>query len=254
MARETISARLRGKLVPAQYLPAHQLLLDLWPKEKDQKGQDMPFDPLKLEGRRAPIAELFVGRGLDPDAHSVFRKYAPGQSRSDVSRNGCITLSNGAGTHQNSDLNSSLVGTLSSSYIQHMHTLHPFLNLGKFRAMTERFIQEFTNNASTRSPIIIQRSISNAIVLLVLAIGEVCAQRGNPHDSPSVDTPGVAYFVCARKILGHQHGGHTVEHAQAMILASLYLNLFARVMEGWDYINNACRIIYLIIKTYLSHE
>jgi hypothetical protein len=242
----TTFAIFRGGPIPTHYLPAHQLL-DIW---KNQKGQDISIDPLAPERKRPPIADQFVERGLELDARLVSRE-------SDVSPWGYIILSNGAETYQNSGLDSFLVETLSSSYIQHMHTLHPFLNLGEFRAMTERFIQEcrcdteVTNNASTRSPIVIERSISNAIVLLALAIGEVCAQRGSPHDSPSVD-PGMVFFMCASKILGNQHGGHTVEHAQAMILASLYLNQFARVIEGWNWISDACRVVYLIIKTYLS--
>jgi hypothetical protein len=224
---------------------------------------------LKSERERSPIADLLVEHGLSLDAYSVSGKPAtmeiPGQSQSNV---GWITLSNEAGTYQNSDLNSSSVETLSSSYIKHMHTLHPFLNLERFWDMTKSFMQECrldteaTDNASTRSRIVIQRTISNAVVLLVLAIGEVCAQRGNPsasnktghssgysHDSPSVGLPGMVYFDCACQILGNQHGGQTVEHAQAMILASLYLNQFARVMEGWNWINCACRVVLLIIKT-----
>ena len=130
----------------------------------------------------------------------------------------------------------------------------------------------------------IERSLRNAIVLLVLALGKVCAYErklpapqsdkapflngvwGYPGESPhpncsfdgensddnrlkNIDIlPGMAYFSYATDILGNQQGGNTVAHAQAMILASLYLSQFARVLESWSWISNACRITMVLIK------
>jgi hypothetical protein len=125
----------------------------------------------------------------------------------------------------------------------------------------------------------IERSLRNAIVLLVLALGKVCAHtdrlphpqgdkspvtnggawgqmNGSFHSDMSDDgrprnidiLPGMAYFAYATDILGNQQGGHTVAHAQAMILAALYLSQFARVLESWSWINNACRITAVLIK------
>jgi hypothetical protein len=61
--------------------------------------------------------------------------------------------------------------------------------------------------------------------------------------------PGMAYFSYATDILGNQQGGSTVAHAQAMLLAALYLGQFARVLESWSWINNACRICSILIKS-----
>ena len=61
--------------------------------------------------------------------------------------------------------------------------------------------------------------------------------------------PGMAYFSYATDILGNQQGGNTVAHAQCMLLAALYLGQFARVLESWSWINNACRICLILIKS-----
>jgi hypothetical protein len=128
----------------------------------------------------------------------------------------------------------------------------------------------------------IERSLPNAIVLLVLALGKVYsykhplpAPRSDRHgtwgtlresshslpngsfDSDTLDAtlprnvdilPGMAYFSYATDILGNHHGGNTVAHAQTMILASFYLNQFARVLESWSWISSACRITMILIK------
>jgi hypothetical protein len=199
---------------------------------------------------------------------------------------------------------------LLESYLTHIHTLHPFLNPSKLRTMVLDFSKQYSPDANPASTATraasqpyhgtkrecsssasgetyshrgaIQRSLPNAIVLLVLALGKVCSYkhplpapqsdrhgtwgtlRESSHSLPngsfdsdaSDDTrprnvdilPGMAYFSYATDILGNQHGGNTVAHAQAMILASLYLNQFARVLESWSWINSACRITMILIK------
>ncbi|KAF9728474.1 hypothetical protein PMIN04_010457 [Paraphaeosphaeria minitans] len=129
----------------------------------------------------------------------------------------------------------------------------------------------------------IERSLRNAIVLLVLALGKVCSYKHGVLPHPQSDKglhtsgawgsfnhcsnsnfnsdtsddcrprnidllPGMAYFAYATDILGNQPGGHTVVHAQAMILAALYIGQFARVLESWSWINSACRVIVVLIK------
>jgi hypothetical protein len=199
---------------------------------------------------------------------------------------------------------------LLESYLTHIHTLHPFLNPSKLRKMVRDFSEQYSPDAKPASTATmaanqlyhgtkrkrsssafgepyshrgaIERSLRNAIVLLVLALGKVCSYkhplpaprsdrhgtwgtlRESSHSLPngsfdsdtSDDTrprnvdilPGMAYFSYATDILGNQHGGNTVAHAQAMILASLYLNQFARVLESWSWINSACRITMILIK------
>lgn len=199
---------------------------------------------------------------------------------------------------------------LHDSYYHNIHSLHPFLNPNKLRKMVDEFSDMYgpeskrnhihtgvkrkrsTSAFDAYSPAAdkppgetIERSLRNAIVLLVLALGKVCEYKNPlpaPHpDKSMTDTsvwgptresprsannsfnsdysngsrprnvdilPGMAYFSYATDILGNQQGGNTVGHAQAMLLAALYLGQFARVLESWSWINNACRICLVLIK------
>jgi hypothetical protein len=58
----------------------------------------------------------------------------------------------------------------------------------------------------------------------------------------------MAYYSYATDILGNHHGGLTIAHAQAFILAALYISQFARVLESWSWINSACRITIVLLK------
>ena len=151
-----------------------------------------------------------------------------------------------------------------------------------------------------------ERSIGNAIILLVLALGKVCEhkkvlpgpvgeipsplehpsqfvkrspgssnatlggspfsdgmyhiQRGRQHSTDAMferkDTnlrnidilPGLAYYAYATDILGNLHGGNEVAHAQAFLLAGLYMGQYARVLESWSWIYSACRVCGILIK------
>jgi hypothetical protein len=201
---------------------------------------------------------------------------------------------------------------LLDSYMVNIHSLHPFLNPGKVKKMVHDFSEIYgpeskvvhnyagvkrkrsgSHFVEAHSPAdrptgdIIERSLRNAIVLLILALGKVCEHKGplpapssdkNPTGEPSgtwgsarpsphstnnsfsseysagarprnIDVmPGMAYFSYATDILGNQQGGNTVGHAQAMLLAALYVAQFARVLESWSWINNACRVCLVLIK------
>tara|TARA_R110002003_G_scaffold63_13_gene5880 strand:- start:2819 stop:4255 length:1437 start_codon:yes stop_codon:yes gene_type:complete len=219
----------------------------------------------------------------------------------------------GLGPDGRPDFRSSVLRQLHLSYMQNMHTFHPFLNPSKLQRMFREFEEQYspdakaTNGASPAAHQLnpgikrkrsssafgepysprgaIERSLRNAIVLLVLALGKVCSHKDGvlphpqsdkgphasgawgsfshssyPNGSFNSDTsddsrprnidllPGMAYFSYATDILGNQQGGHTVGHAQAMILAALYINQFARVLESWSWINSACRVIVVLIK------
>ncbi|PVH90746.1 hypothetical protein DM02DRAFT_547200 [Periconia macrospinosa] len=222
----------------------------------------------------------------------------------------------GLGPDGKPDFRLATLTTLHKAYQDHIHVLHPFLNPYQLEKMIVEFGRVYSPEAratQTMSPatvperlnitglkrkrsnsiyesldnyakVPIERSLGNAIVLLVLALGKVCDFRGilpspqydkNPlyngsyayhRDSPrsangsfyseegdtrqrNVDIiPGMAYFSAATDILGNQIGGNTVAHAQASILAALYLAQFARVLESWSWINNACRISLVLIK------
>jgi hypothetical protein len=155
------------------------------------------------------------------------------------------------------------------------------LNQGMKR---KRSTSAFGEPYSPRGPI--EHSLRNAIVLLVLALGKVCSYKEKvPLPSPQSDKgppangawgsfapssqyngsftseasddgrprnidimPGMAYYSYATDILGNHHGGHTVAHAQAFILAALYISQFARVLESWSWITSACRVTIVLIK------
>jgi hypothetical protein len=218
----------------------------------------------------------------------------------------------GLGPDGRPDFRSQVLWELYDSYIENIHKLHPFMNASKLRRMIKEFSEQYSPDVKANhsgSPAVnamanhqlsqglkrkrstsaygepysakgaIERSLRNALVLLVLALGKVCAHHA-PLASPQSDKtshtnggwgvhangsfnsdtsddnrprnvdilPGMGYFAYATDILGNQQGGNTVAHAQAMILAALYLSQFARVLESWSWINNACRVVLVLIK------
>jgi hypothetical protein len=58
--------------------------------------------------------------------------------------------------------------------------------------------------------------------------------------------PGLAYFGYATDILGNNHGGTGVIHAQAFLLAGLYLGQMGRALESWAWIQDGCRVTTLL--------
>lgn len=207
----------------------------------------------------------------------------------------------GLGPDGRPDFDFQVLQQLYDSYMQNMHNLHPFLNPREIHTMVEEF-GEHVNAMPTGRPGVkrkrstshfgephllggaIERSLRNAIVLLILAIGKVCSYKGKVLPAPQIDSsatakgtwgctrdfsrrnasfdnepsedrlknieilPGMAYFAYAMDILGYQHGGNTAAHAQAMILAALYLSQYSRVLESWSWIESACRVTELLIK------
>jgi hypothetical protein len=193
---------------------------------------------------------------------------------------------------------------LLNSYTDHIHTLHPFVNLFELKRMVKNFSTMYGPEAkeAKRSQLqgsglkrkregavpngeIIDRSLHNAIVLLVLALGKACLWT-EPLPAPHADSaplestlwgfkrsssrttnssfssdvegdsrprnidilPGMAYFSYATDILGNHQGGNTIGHAQAHLLAGLYLGQFARVLESWSWIHNACKVCTVLVK------
>ncbi|KAF3027224.1 hypothetical protein E8E12_000310, partial [Didymella heteroderae] len=172
----------------------------------------------------------------------------------------------GLGPDSGPDCRSHILWELYASYVGSIHKLHPFMDTSRLRRMIEDFSEQYspdvnnryagspTANALTKDRLnqglkrkrsgngygepwstegVIERSLRNALVLLVLALDGswgVYADYGFKGEMPSynrlrnVDVlPGMRYFAHATDILGYQQGGNTVAHAQAMILAALYL-------------------------------
>jgi hypothetical protein len=220
----------------------------------------------------------------------------------------------GLGQDGRPDFRAHVMDELLEAYFTNIHNLHPFLNRSKIQKMFREFKEQYSPDfkaANAQSPAAhqlnpgmkrkrsssafgeacsakgaIERSLRNAIVLLVLALGKVCSYKDRrPLPSPQSDKgttsngawgsfgpsshpngsfhsemsddgrprnidlmPGMAYYSYATDILGNHHGGLTVAHAQAFILAGLYISQFARVLESWSWINSACRITMVLVK------
>jgi len=61
--------------------------------------------------------------------------------------------------------------------------------------------------------------------------------------------PGLAYFAPASLILGNQHAGNEIQHAQAYLLAGLYMGQLGRVLDSWNYIYTASRTVVVLLRT-----
>ncbi|KAJ9649078.1 hypothetical protein H2199_000991 [Coniosporium tulheliwenetii] len=284
------------------------------------------------------------GTGLSPAANVEVKRSDPTLA-GDLNPNGSLKL------------DKPTVDRLFASYMRNIHILHPFLNEIRIRKMIEVFANRYSSDVvSVKSPGFavqsltsqplkrkrsnggtpglafssmpepgfpnspkpsLERSISSAIVLLVLALGRICehkqplpgpmetpasstdihgmpgmdsplaAYRASPASShstlastsspsnepmrfapsrrPSLEAlpaseqptyvkknrnvdiiPGFAYYARASDILGNLHGGNDLSHAQANLLAGLYMGQLARVMESWEWIFSAsikCRIL-----------
>lgn len=234
-------------------------------------------------------------------------------------------INGGQGPDGKPDFRHATLYVLYESYMSNIHNLHPFLNPSQLRSMVDEFgdmyspVPRSSSTATSPSGVpgringgikrkrsgslygdgrsgsheipagIVERSLNNCIVLLVLALGKVCqhtkklpapyqdrsptanggswnGDRGSPHSSHgsfrgdtssdranspvrNIDIlPGMAYYAQASDILGNESAGNTVAHAQAFLLAALYLGQFGRVLESWSWINNATRACLLLIK------
>ncbi|KAJ6192794.1 hypothetical protein J3E72DRAFT_443075 [Bipolaris maydis] len=231
------------------------------------------------------------------------------QSPSEPSSTPRESYQSGLGPDGRPDFRRHVMFDLLKSYMDSMHMFHPFMNEVKLKRMFREFSDQYSpesRGASVRSPAVngvhqlnpgvkrkrsasgldglpsargeIERSLRNAIVLLVLALGKVCSYTDplpapqndrNPYihseygyirNSPNANgsfaseasedsrprnidiLPGMAYYAYATDILGNQQGGNTTAHAQAMLWPRFIS------VKSWSWINNACRIALVLIK------
>ena len=218
-------------------------------------------------------------------------------------------------------LEADLVESSVNGYMANIHILHPFLDNRALRKMVSRFKQRYSwahsrpsqrqpnagkrkraankfpgttsGEAAPNRPCVsglggvpeIEHSIANAIVLLVIALGRVCAHRdslpgptpatsipapnsptiyrGMKREQPSVTTadsshtgsnntdviPGLAYYAVAADILGKFCGGVSLSYIQANLLAGLYMGQLARNFPSYFFISNACRSCQVLIDS-----
>ncbi|KAH6696645.1 hypothetical protein BKA61DRAFT_497754 [Leptodontidium sp. MPI-SDFR-AT-0119] len=113
------------------------------------------------------------------------------------------------------------------------------------------------------------RTTSTALVLLVIALGQICIhgvrillpdeipsqasyQRRYRNPKPNANQsiiPGLSYFALATDIIGNQVGGNSLLHVHVNILAALYHGQLARVLESHAYIHQACRSLQFILTS-----
>jgi hypothetical protein len=259
-------------------------------KNLRQNNQDVSEYPMKLEQNRGVLRIWGSGEGQDLDDEDIWGHLPVENSccgTSTVNRDGTsshISLEGGLGPDGRPDFRSSVLWQLYDSYNTNMHTQQPFIDQSELEKMFKEFSNQYSPDvmsdsaASSAADALINsgmkrrrsskgaigRSLRNAIVLLVLAVGKVCAytdQLPSPSSDKHTNTdtddnrprnvhilPGMGYFAYATEIFSSQHGGNTVAHAQAMILMALYLGQYVRVMESWSWINNACRVTMIHVK------
>jgi hypothetical protein len=303
------------------YYEQERGLLRIWGVGEGQDytdGVQGVASPGSLNDSDTPSPASTIGKDNSWGYPSV-DQFSPNTIGSDFSRH--YESPGGLGPDGKPDFRISTLHALHASYMQHIHVLHPFLNPFQLDKMIDQFSKVYSpehraSHAMSPSGVpdrlnpglkrkrsssmfgdgfgssddiskgSIERTLRNAIVLLVLALGKVSSHKGMSLPSPQVDRgsassgllgsasrdsprsanssfrsedadnrqrnvdilPGMAYFSHATDILGYQQAGNTVAHAQAMVLAALYLAQFGRVIESWSYIHSACRISLVLVK------
>jgi hypothetical protein len=202
----------------------------------------------------------------------------------------------GVSPHDTLILNRDLVDIYVRSYLANIHILQPFLEIKTLQDIIARFKSRYDRgsfssqcgglrtrkrkrltedslgsssdenslnklyHSSSIEIAEIEHSITNAIILLVLALGNIClhkapllgpiASRANHPRGKDIDViPGLAYYAVAANILGESAGGGEISHIQANLLAGLYMGQLARIIQSHFYISNACKSCQILIES-----
>ncbi|KAI1122190.1 hypothetical protein F5Y10DRAFT_281884 [Nemania abortiva] len=150
------------------------------------------------------------------------------------------------------------------SFKENILNMHPIIGPNDLDSMVEAFLEARSGAATTqpvtlpvtadnhhaasREPGLPQRSIDEAVVLLVLALGKICLHS---HTTPDA-IPGLQYFVLATRIMGSQVGGCDLEHVHGQILAGLYCGQIGRVVDSSFYISWASRTIQILLASQVA--
>jgi hypothetical protein len=184
------------------------------------------------------------------------------------------------------------VTQLYESYMRHIHSLYPFLGESRLKTEIYHFVrlycipqQNLSVEEGCRGRRFLERSINNAIVLLVLAVGAICEWRDNPlepvsnwtsyiHDPQGIlasiltheqskyslpknteEIPGFSHFVLGTCILGTLQGGCRLSHIHASLLAGLYAGQMASPFQSYAWISQASRACQMLMRRYvLKHS
>ena len=227
---------------------------------------------------------------------------APGKKKPAAPDTSVKTVEHGIEESGTFTADNDTVHRLHRRYMDHLHKLHPFLDPKELEKKIEVFIYMYCPRGILRTSILnsdsgswdyqqgtkrkrskdrslpspvgvvrpdhtfqrrIKKSIDNAVILLVLALGSIFEYRHCPVPAPvsrdyckerDVDIiPGLAYYKYATQILGSLQGGNSLPHVQAALLAGLYAGQLAHPFQSHGWINQASRACQVLVQPYVPH-
>lgn len=175
------------------------------------------------------------------------------------------------------ELSTSKVNSCFASFMERIYIIHPFLDATNLRKSFDDFISRYNprsqypdtvgvgdesnpwwrlrpSNESFRVPR--ERLPDDAMIFLVLALGEICEHAGplpttnsdrKGNNDEMCDTPGLVYFERAVKIMSSTACADALIHAQIYLLAGLYMGELARVRESMSWFTLAGRVLRRLI-------
>ena len=207
---------------------------------------------------------------------------APGKKKPAAPDTSVKTVEHGIEESGTFTADNDTVHRLHRRYMDHLHKLHPFLDRKELEKKIEMFIcmycptsrnhqqgakRKRSKDKSLPSPVgtvrtdrslqpRIEKSIDNAVILLVLALGSICEYPHYPVPAPVCRDyckerdiiPGVAYYKYATQILGSLQGANSLPHVQAALLAALYAGQLAHPLQSHGWIKQAARACQVLVR------
>ena len=173
-----------------------------------------------------------------------------------------ITPLRGSSPHCSSpEMTTAVIESYFVSYVEQIHTMHPFLDIHHVRELLDDCIKHDALRVGTRqfdahegpnghwtrqdSPLVFTpprtSDLDNALILLVLALGEVCEhgksslmhqKDGGGEWSTSRNLPGTTWFTRAMTLLLTMSLDRALPHAQVFLLAGLFAAHFDHAKES----------------------
>lgn len=176
------------------------------------------------------------------------------------------------------ELSTSKVNSYFASFMERIHIMHPFLDATDLRKSFDDFIARYNPksqysdtdgtgdesnawwrlhpaNDSFRVPR--ERSPDDAMIFLVLALGEICEHTGllpktrsdgwMGNNDGMYDTPGLVYFERSVALMSSTVCADSLMYVQIYLLAGLYVGQLARVKESMGWFTRAGRVLRTLI-------
>ncbi|KAL4792878.1 hypothetical protein BDV19DRAFT_367553 [Aspergillus venezuelensis] len=212
--------------IPVEHTTAAHKLLN-WPSISSLLHNYDKDYVMKYEETRGPIA--FTGRGEEKEdedmngTHDPSNPSPPGSWDSNTKFNEALPETRGIDEYGRMSVDGQLVRRYFYSYIEHLHKLHPFLDIQELEQKIDVFIglycpqpglsvrssmeasrsakrkrsgemllsQRYDQRSPTEGPMDsprpVQKKLGNAIILLLLALGRICEVRHEPIRGPCSD-------------------------------------------------------------------